>query len=226
MPQYKHVIFDFDGTLVDSAPAILATFALILDEAEILPAVALDQSLIGPPLIPTLRKLSGSDDPLLIDRLAARFKAEYDEHMLPLTVAYPGVSQMLRGLGDNGMQLHIATNKRENPTLRLLDFFAWRSLFSSIYCIDSPPGGFRDKTEMLGRLLAEQKLPREASVFIGDTNSDADAAAGNDVSFLAVAWGYGTWPSSIGPIPSSEMLSRRLEGKPSAEPAPTPATQR
>jgi phosphoglycolate phosphatase len=214
-PAYQHVIFDFDGTLVDSAPAILATFAQVLEEAGLAPVVPLDQSLIGPPLIPTLQKISGSSDPELIDLLVKRFKTEYDENKLPLTVAYHGVSALLPALRECGVSLHIATNKRERPTLRLLDLFEWRKLFASVYCIDTPPSGSPDKTEMLARLLIEQLLPKTSSVFVGDTLSDASAAAGNDIPFLAVGWGYGDWPGeAVQPLKSFEALVNEVVATP------------
>jgi phosphoglycolate phosphatase len=208
-PAYQHVIFDFDGTLVDSAPAILATFANILEEARITPATPLTRSLIGPPLIPTLRKISGSNDEVLIGRLASRFKIEYDEHKLPLTVAYAGVSEMLRNLHDRALTLHIATNKRERPTKRLLDIFAWRSLFTSVYCVDSPPKGFTEKAEMLARLLEEQEISVADAVFVGDTPSDGLAAAANSLPFLGIGWGYGDWTQTAsGAMPIVDSAER------------------
>lgn len=194
-PAYQHVIFDFDGTLVDSAPAILATFASILDEARLPPAIPLDKTLIGPPLIPTLTKISGSQNPELIERLARRFKAEYDEHKLPLTAAYPGAADTLKALSEFGLVMHIATNKREKPTLRLLDLFGWRGYFSSVYCIDSPPNGSPGKAEMLERLLAEQDISKDEVLFVGDTETDSTAATSNALAFCGVTWGYGRWNS-------------------------------
>ena len=78
MPRYPHIVFDLDGTLIDSAPAILASFRAAFVHTGIAPAVAIDESVIGPPLTETLQLLSGSDDPALIGRLAEAFKASYD----------------------------------------------------------------------------------------------------------------------------------------------------
>ena len=62
MPRYTHILFDLDGTLIDSAPAILASFRNAFAEAGITPVVAIDESIIGPPLLETLQILSGSHD--------------------------------------------------------------------------------------------------------------------------------------------------------------------
>lgn len=190
MPKFQHVIFDLDGTLVDSAPAILAAFASALEQSKIVPTVPLDPALIGPPLVPTLKRISGSDDSVLIEKLADRFKEDYDTNKLPLTVAYAGIEEMLSELRKRGAALHIATNKRQKPTLRLLEILGWSDFFSSVYCIDTPPGS-DGKSAMLERLLREQNIDRDNAVFVGDTESDELAACANRIEFLSVGWGYG-----------------------------------
>jgi phosphoglycolate phosphatase len=73
-----HVLFDFDGTLVDSAPAILTTFAQVLQAHGLQACCSIDDSLIGPPLRQTLQTLCGSSDVQLLDTLASSFRDIYD----------------------------------------------------------------------------------------------------------------------------------------------------
>ena len=61
------ILFDFDGTLIDSATSVLAGLRHALTIASIEARCALDASIIGPPLRLTLAKLAGSDEPALID---------------------------------------------------------------------------------------------------------------------------------------------------------------
>ena len=78
MARYPHLVFDLDGTLIDSAPAILASFREAFAGTSVTPVRSIDESVIGPPLTETLQLLSGSDDSALIGRLADAFKASYD----------------------------------------------------------------------------------------------------------------------------------------------------
>ena len=78
MARYPHILFDLDGTLIDSAPAILASFREAFAQTGIAPVRSIDESIIGPPLLETLQLLSGSQDAALTGRLADAFKASYD----------------------------------------------------------------------------------------------------------------------------------------------------
>ena len=75
---FQAIIFDLDGTLIDSRAAILDAFGKVLAEQGIAPQIALSAVRIGPPLSETLRELTGSDDQALLGALAEEFKAHYD----------------------------------------------------------------------------------------------------------------------------------------------------
>ncbi|MFZ9583827.1 MAG: HAD family hydrolase [Pseudohongiellaceae bacterium] len=186
-----HLIFDFDGTLIDSGPAILHTYARVLEAHGLQPAVPLTGELIGPPLPQTLARVVGRQEPLLIAQLTAEFKAHYDAEGLYATTLYPGVAEALHGLFGAGQRLYLATNKRERPTLLLLEHFCLRELFTAVYCLDSRTPAFADKGSMLRQLLADQALGTGNSVYLGDTSHDEAAAAEAGLPFVAVTWGYG-----------------------------------
>jgi phosphoglycolate phosphatase len=195
MPRYSDVIFDFDGTLVDSAPAILATFSAVLRSNGIPPAVDVGEHLIGPPLAATLRKLTGITDENVIHRLVDDFKASYDRDGVFSTTIYPGVEELLSTLHERGRSMIIATNKRQRPTQLLIEHFGWTPYFRAIYCTDTRQPSFGSKNEMLATLLAERSLSAPHAAFVGDTQPDADAARENGVDFFAARWGYGEWSS-------------------------------
>jgi len=73
-----HILFDLDGTLIDSAPSILETFAAILEAKGIEPVFPLDNRIIGPPLRGVLQQLLGDDDSFLIPELSEDFINRYD----------------------------------------------------------------------------------------------------------------------------------------------------
>ena len=189
------LIFDFDGTLIDSAPGILATYAEVLSAAGITPAVPLDQHLIGPPLQPTMERLVGNrrDDTALLQALVEDFKQRYATTGVAHTPAYAGAEETLLSLHEHGFTLFLATNKRASPTLALIEKFGWEGLFRRVYCIDSPQPAFNDKTAMLRQLLSENALTPEQCLYIGDTQGDYVSASACQIDFAAALWGYGVW---------------------------------
>lgn len=192
MPRYQHILFDLDGTLIDSAPAILASFRQAFAETGIAPVCAIDDSIIGPPLSETLQHLAGSRDPALIARLADAFKASYDSEGYKATAAFAGVGAMLAGLAAAGLTLSIATNKRIHPTRLILEHLGWRAHFAHVYALDLFPERLPDKAAMIGRLLADQAIPTAAAIYIGDRSEDGESADANGLPFIAVTWGYGS----------------------------------
>ena len=192
MPRYQHILFDLDGTLIDSAPAILASYREAFSRCDVTPARAIDESIVGPPLIETLQLLTASHDKALIERLAEAFKASYDSEGYQQTAAYAGVGEMLAQLRDAGLQLSIATNKRIHPTRLILDHLGWLDHFEHLYALDLFEPRLPDKAAMIARLLADHELPQDASIYIGDRSEDGESADANALPFIAATWGYGS----------------------------------
>lgn len=215
MSRYQHIVFDLDGTLIDSAPAILASFRDAFALVGRSPLRSIDESIIGPPLTETLELLAGSREPALIAELSAAFKASYDTGGYKATAAYAGVGSMLAGLAAAGLTLSIATNKRIHPTRLILDHLGWSGHFAHVYALDLFPERLPDKAAMIGRLLADQAIPREAAIYIGDRSEDGESADANGLPFIAVTWGYGSltasemrpaWQTAPRPERLSELL--------------------
>lgn len=184
------VIFDLDGTLIDSAPSVLACFARTLAANGIEPVLPLTPSLIGPPLRETLFRLSGVDDEAHLAAMIRDFKQHYDLGGYKETAIFPGVHAMLRQLHGIGLRLHIATNKRLRPTELILAHFGWNVLFSAVYASDSRRPPFTSKDEMLSELLRDEHIAPSAAVYVGDRHDDRVAAEANDLGFIAAVWGY------------------------------------
>lgn len=192
MARYPHIVFDLDGTLIDSAPAILASFRQAFAQTGITPVRAIDDSMIGPPLTETLQLMSGSDDPLLIARLADAFKASYDSEGYKATTAFAGIGDLLAELAGAGLTLSIATNKRIHPTRLILSHFGWAPFFRHVYALDLFTPRLPDKATMIGRLLSDQTIPATQAIYIGDRQEDGESADANALPFIAVTWGYGS----------------------------------
>ena len=187
----KHIIFDLDGTLIDSAPAILAGFEAAFSACGRAPKVPVTPSVIGPPLMETLAVLTGTTEPGVLNSLAEAFKEHYDHSGYRQTKVFPGVDQLLRVLHERGKTLYVATNKRILPTTRIINLLGWDSYFDHVYTLDSYQPAITTKSTLLIRILADKQLNTETAIYIGDRDEDGIAATDAGMPFLLVTWGYG-----------------------------------
>jgi len=185
------ILFDFDGTLIDSARSILAGFELALAREGLQPAVPLAPSLIGPPLPKTLATLAGTDDPAVITKLAKAYREAYDGGGYRETEVYPGVQSMLEALVDHRISLHIVTNKRIAPTRLILDHLGWTRWFRGIYALDALEPVAPNKTALVREVMQRESLTSSLTWMVGDSAEDRSAALGNDLRFFSATWGYG-----------------------------------
>lgn len=205
-----HILFDFDGTLVDSAPAILSCFTQVLRFHGLEACCSVDDSLIGPPLRQTLESLSGQNDSALLDALSTSFKDIYDAEVCLSTPAYAGWQSVFEGLRTQGLTLAIATNKRLLPTQKIISILGWDRYFSEVFASDSHPTLYADKAGMIGAALQVFGIEPQAAIYIGDTQQDARAATANEVDFWPVAWGYGSFGNEYEPLALPSQLIERL----------------
>lgn len=187
---FTHILFDLDGTLIDSAPGIIAGFSAALLQNGVSPICELSEELIGPPLDETLRIISGISDLVILNKLADSFKEHYDGAGYKKTLLFEGVNDMLHTLHASGYTLHIATNKRLKPTLLILEYFGWSKIFTSTYALDSAGPRYTNKIEMLSHQLNEQEISPKTAVYVGDSKGDRIASEKNNLHFIQADWGY------------------------------------
>jgi len=184
------VIFDLDGTLVDSAVGILSSFAAAFESSGIAPRNALNSKIIGPPLRHTMCQLAGTDDRQLVDFLIGKFKSHYDSIGYLATIEYPGSGQLLSNSSKLEIPIFIATNKRIVPTERIIDMLGWRDYFKKIYSLDSFLPAVNSKGQLILEILKQNKLNPKGTLYVGDRIEDSEAAIMAGVNFYHAKWGY------------------------------------
>jgi len=194
----RHILFDLDGTLIDSAPSILSCFASVLEKRGMHPKCELTHSLIGPPLIETLSQISGIDDPEILQGLADDFKRYYDEVGYRETREYPGITEALNNLCLGGAALYVVTNKRIVPTRRIIEFLHWGEFFKGLYSQDAFDPAVSSKADVIKRVMTLHEFDCQNSAYVGDREEDHEAARSTGLGFIGVHWGYGVWNNSDG----------------------------
>jgi phosphoglycolate phosphatase len=186
------VFLDLDGTLIDSQPGILASCLAALRALGHQPDENLDiRPAIGPPLDDSMQVLL---QPYGDDRVAeavAAYRQHYGEIGVFESELYPGIGSSLEQMQQAGLQIYLATSKREIFARRILEHLELAACFNGIH--GSVPGGELDhKPELLAHILAEHDLNPAHGVMVGDRRYDIVGAHAVGMRGLGVLWGYGS----------------------------------
>ncbi len=196
----KAIVFDLDGTLVDSAPeirsALNAALATIGIEPFPLPEV---QGFVGGGAAVALRRAltaRGRDlDDQAFKSVLAAFYDVYAEVSKEGNGLYPGVVETLTALREHGIPLGVCTNKAAHITAIALEALRIRAFFSTIIgARDDIPR--KPAPDMLLKALADLGAAPADGLVVGDSKSDAGAARAVGCPMIAVSYGYPHGPVS------------------------------
>jgi phosphoglycolate phosphatase len=185
----RHLLIDLDGTLIDPAEGLVASFqkGLTAVGVRVLPAEALN-FIIGPPLrqsypiagVPAAR----------VDEALAAYRVHYLAGAMFQAAVYDGIADVLSELRGGGHTLHVATSKPHVFARPILEHFKLAQHFASIHGAELD--GTRDaKADVIGYLLAQQGIAAKDALMIGDTRFDCIGAAAHGIPTIGVAWGHG-----------------------------------
>ena len=186
------LVFDLDGTLVDSAPDLHAALNLMLRERGH-PALSLLQvkRMIGdgvPALVARALAASGADQRDAAKALP-RFLELYEANPTRLTRPYPKVPETLVSLRQRGYRTAICTNKPQRATVAVIEGLGLGELFDGIAGGDRFSVKKPDRGHLLG-LIGELGGRAEASAMIGDSANDAAVARAAGVPIVLMRYGY------------------------------------
>ena len=186
------LVFDLDGTLVDSAPDLRAALNQMLRERG-RPALSLPQvtHMVGdgaPAMVARALAASGAD-PAEAARALPRFLELYEANAVRLTRPYPKVPETLATLRRQGYRTAICTNKPQRATIAVVEGLGLAELFDGIAGGDRFPVKKPDPGHLLG-LIAALCGRAEARAMIGDNENDAAAARAAGVPLVLMRYGY------------------------------------
>ena len=187
------MLFDLDGTLVDSRPGIVAAINATLralGEPE-RPAPELER-FIGPPLHETFGTLLGdrSPDGAGLDEIVAEYRDRYRLGMVAGSTVYPGITELLDALAAAGRPLAVATSKARTLAVPLLEGLGLAGRFRVI--AGPVPPARDDKAQTIAQALTGLgATAADAPVMIGDRHHDIDGGRAHGLRTIGAAWGFG-----------------------------------
>jgi len=193
---YKNILFDLDGTLIDSAPGIEASFYTAYLKVYNKECPQIISTFIGPPIDQVLKAVNGETNLEITNRFVDTFKQHYDNEGYKKSKLYDDVESVLEVLLKNKLNIFIATNKRVKPTKLILEYLSLAKYFNDIYCPDILEEKFKNKTHLIAYILKTNLLKLSDTIMIGDTMHDGIAADENKLDFAFVEYGYGQYENS------------------------------
>jgi len=185
------VIFDLDGTLVDTAPDIAGALAAALADAGVAaPPLDVVKAMVGDGARELIRRaLEHAGAPGDLDQLHARFLAHYGAHVSERSTVYAGVEAALRALAAAGIVTAVVTNKPGAIARRLLAELALAGHFRDVV---GDGDGFPRKPDPTAAraLVAAAGTRPERTAIVGDGLPDVRTARALGAKAIAAAWGY------------------------------------
>lgn len=181
------VVFDIDGTLLDSATGILAGFQHALTVGGVaVPEAAELRVHLGPPL-PEFLVTSGVE-PDRLDDAAQAYHDFYLAEGLRQAMPYEGIDSLLRRLAAAGFHLATASAKRTTTAAAIIDAHGLSQYFAVIGGTDQTR---LTKAETIGRVLADLEANPATTIMVGDRRHDIEGAHACAVRAVGARWGYG-----------------------------------
>ncbi len=189
MRKYDAVLFDLDGTVLDTLPDLTASVNFALNgqgrkarsETEI-------RGFLGNGIRRLFELAAADADEREREALIAAFRGHYFDHCRDKTKPYPGVGATLAALKEEGIDVGLVTNKVHEAASVLAERF-----FPGVFAVvEGQREGIPRKPNptMANRALTALGVPAERCLYVGDSEVDAATAANVGCDFAAVSWGY------------------------------------
>ena len=211
--KYRLVLFDLDGTLLDTLEDLSAAVNHALEKRG-LPghSTAEYMKMVGHGIRNLVTQALPAEmqaDAGLIDSALADFKAYYTAHIDVHTHPYPGMQEVVRRLHEAGVQWAVASNKFQEGAEYLVRKFFPGIPFAAV--LGNRPGfPLKPDPEIVGEVLRKSGVSPEEAVLVGDSPTDMKTAANGGIDAIAVTWGYRPMNDYPAVVDSAEALGARL----------------
>lgn len=191
MAKYDYVLFDFDGTLSQSAEGVRFSLEKTVEKmGRIVPDLSDYSKYLGPPLVNTLKNICGFNDEECKKGMEL-YKHFYETEGIKKNYIYVGMEQVLKELKENNIILGVCSSKLEPFVKKACDIIGITEYFDAI-CGSSQDGSRKEKEDLIP--YAVNCLGGKISdriVLVGDTYFDAQGARLTGIDFIGASYGYG-----------------------------------
>ena len=191
------VVFDLDGTLVDSFPGIEASLRQAVMAVDPTLDLAGLREAVGPPLAIMIARLWPEATEEVRRAVLDAFRSEYNTRGFLATVPYAGVPELLCRLQVAEKDLYVLTNKPKIPTLQILKHLGLDGFFCDILSPDSVSPSLATKSDGAHLLVKRHSLIPSRTLMVGDSHDDLKAAESVGFHFLEAAYGYGSIDENV-----------------------------
>lgn len=180
------LLFDLDGTLVDSSKGIANSFQHTFDELKFpQPDAKTIRSFMGPPLISSFKATLPNS---LVDQAVTIYRQYYHKKGQYESTLFPYITEALTALKNEGLQLYVTTSKYEPVALQMCQDLEIANYFNGIY------GSSSDrvrKADIIQYALSTNSISNDKALIIGDTKFDLIGGQTIGIKTMAVTWGFG-----------------------------------
>lgn len=209
----RNVIFDLDGTLLDTSKGIIESVKHTINTLH-LPVLTNEElrTFIGPPLKLSFMNTCGCSEEQANEAVRV-FRAYYQEGAVLHAEHYQGLLAMCDDLKRKRIKMGVATNKPNRFAVELIRNFDLRNYCASVFGADEK--GELSKSDLIKLCMKDMNADKLDTVLIGDTANDAVGAERAGISFIAVTYGFGfrkgdkcsEYPSCIGVADSPVQIA-------------------
>lgn len=189
--RYQTIVFDFDGTVIDSGPGILrCARETIMQSGLEMPDESALRKFIGPPLKHMFAEMFDLTPERAEEVVELYRKIHRETRAILEATFYEGMTQLLEELNAAGAVCAVASAKQERTVRETMVHFDLLKYFKEVKG-GTPDMAYADKTIIMQRCINALHADASDMVMVGDTVYDAEAAENLGVDFCAALWGYG-----------------------------------
>lgn len=185
----KNVIFDLDGTLLDTSKGIIESVEHTIKTMQLAELTEDElKSFIGPPLKKSFMNTCGCSEAQAVEAVRV-FRAYYQDGPVMYAKHYQGLPSLCEELKRKGIKMGVATNKPNRFAVELIHSFDLDNYCTFVFGADEK--GELSKRDLIKLCMKDMNAVESETVLIGDTDNDAIGAEQAGISFIAVTYGFG-----------------------------------